>query len=1079
MAFALLLQILAWLFRPTLPDKPIAYPAEEVAQAKADRDASFDPANPPSLYVDVDYSKGPNAGWYPKGESPILAGLVKEGKLPPVEQRVPDEPLVLRGCDGIGNYGGTWVRVANSPGDIGKIDWNISYAAPLRWSPLGYPLVPHVAKEVTASPDRRVYTMTLRKGMKWSDGEPFTSRDILYRWECEINDPSFITQVPGWMRSGGKLAKVEAPDDLHVTFTFDVPNGLFMETLAFWGHQFTNSPEHYLRKYHPVYGDKELIERTMQSYRMPSPRALYTFLKDYRNPEHPHIWPWVPRIYKGNPPVVFVRNPYYFAVDAEGNQLPYLDRLQFEVQDGKMLAVSASTGLISMQARHIRYEDYTEMMSRREEAGTRVLNWYQGIRSNYLINPNLVRRVDPERPETKWKAQLLGDKRFRQALSLAINRPEIINAEWNGQGYPSQIESGPESPFHHEKLQNAFVQYDPEGANELLDELGLTGRDSEGYRTFPDGTRMTFYIDFCEYTGPGPVEFIAEYWGAVGVRTIPRNMTRPFFYAVKQADDFDFNVWTGESEFLPLIVPRNFMPVDGEAFYAAPWGRWYFQGGLYGDPKALYRNAQEPPLDHPLRHAMEIYERAKQAPTFEEQRRIFMEVLDIAAENLWTINIAAPPPQPVIARKDFLNVPKNAITGYLFHIPGNAGPETFFCESPSDSEGAIEEVRRSMTEIVPKPGALATEAAPAKTGGLMGAMLKWLIIGCALLGVILIVLRHPYIGWRMIIMIPTLLIISVVVYAIVELPPGDFVTTRMMALQASGDPVEQQQFEELRKMFWLDKPVWNRYSHWMGLPWFLSYDRKDMGVLQGYLGREMEIPMRTVNVIIGDRILLTVLISLGTILFTWALAMPIGIYSAVKQHTFGDYLLTFLGFIGMCVPPFLLALVLMALTGVSGLFSPEYAVKPNWSMGKVIDLLKHLWLPVVVLGVSGTASMIRIMRGNLLDELRKPYVTVAKAKGVHPVKLLLKYPVRLALNPFVSGIGTLFPKLVSGGAIVAIVLSLPTVGPLLLQSLISQETQIAASMLMVLSVLGVFGTLVSDLLLLWLDPRIRFKGGTR
>jgi ABC-type dipeptide/oligopeptide/nickel transport system permease component/ABC-type transport system substrate-binding protein len=1079
LAFALVLEALAWLFRPTLSEKPIEYTPEEIAQAKADRDTSFDPAHPPSLYVDVDYSKGRDAAWYPKGESPILAELVKEGKLPPVDQRVPEEPLVMRGCDGIGRYGGTWVRVASAIDDINIINSRISYAAPLRWSPLGYPLVPHVAKEVTASPDRRVYTMTLRKGMKWSDGVPFTSRDILYRWECEVNDPSFMSEVPGWMRSGGKLARLEAPDDLHVKFIFDVPNGLFFETLAFWGYQFSDSPEHYLRPYHPIYGDKELIERTMQAYRMPSPRALYTFLKDYRNPEHPHIWPWVPRIYKGNPPVVFVRNPYYFAVDAEGNQLPYVDRLQFEVQEGKMLAVSASTGLITMQVRNIRYEDYTELMSRREEAGTRILNWYQGIRSTYLINPNLVRRVDPKRPDTRWKAQLLGDKRFRQALSLAINRQEIINAETNGQGVPSQIDPGPESPYHLERLAKAYVEYDPARANRLLDEIGLTGRDMEGYRAFPDGTRMTFYLDFCEYTGPGPAEFVCEYWGAVGVRCLPRNMTRPLFYAVKQADDFDFNVWMGESEFLPLIVPRNFMPVDREAFYAAPWGRWYFQGGLYGDPKALYQNAQEPPKGHPLRHAMEVYERARSAPTFEEQHRIFMEVLDIAAENLWTINISSPPPQPVVVKKGFLNVPRNAITGYLFHTPGNAGPETFFFESPADSPGAAEEVRRSMLEIVPKPGALAVEDKPATTGGLVGSVLKWLFIGCALVGAVLVVLRHPYVGKRLAIMVPTLLIISAVVYAVVEMPPGDFLTTRTMALQASGDPVNQQEFQELKRMFWLDQPAWERYGRWMGLPWFLSFERKDMGLLQGYMGREMQLPMRTVNVIIGNRIMLTVLISLGTILFTWIVALPIGIYSAVRQHSFGDYVLTFLGFIGMCVPAFLLALILMTLTGVSGLFSPEYAVKPEWSWGKAIDLMKHIWIPILVLGVSGTAAMIRVMRGNLLDELRKPYVAVARAKGVHPVRLLLKYPVRMALNPFISGIGALFPQLVSGGAIVAIVLSLPTVGPMLLQSLISQETQIAASMLMVLSVLGVFGTLVSDLLLLWLDPRIRFKGGTR
>lgn len=275
-----------------------------------------------------------------------------------------------------------------------------------------------------------------------------------------------------------------------------------------------------------------------------------------------------------------------------------------------------------------------------------------------------------------------------------------------------------------------------------------------------------------------------------------------------------------------------------------------------------------------------------------------------------------------------------------------------------------------------------------------------------------------------------------------------------------------------------------RYLRWVGLPWFLSFDARDAGLLQGNLGRSMETG-RVVNEIVGDRIVLTVAISLATILFTWAFALPTGIYSAVRQYSPGDYLLTFVGFIGMCVPNFLLALVLIYLAReffgiqVTGLFSEQYALQPEWTWDKFIDLLQHIWIPVVVLGVGGTAGMIRVMRGNLLDELRKPYVTTARAIGMRPLALLLKYPVRLALNPFISGIGGIFPHLVSGGAIVSMVLALPTVGPLMLTALLSQDMYLAGSMLMVLSALGVFGTLVSDLLLLWLDPRIRLEGGAR
>jgi ABC-type dipeptide/oligopeptide/nickel transport system permease component len=334
-------------------------------------------------------------------------------------------------------------------------------------------------------------------------------------------------------------------------------------------------------------------------------------------------------------------------------------------------------------------------------------------------------------------------------------------------------------------------------------------------------------------------------------------------------------------------------------------------------------------------------------------------------------------------------------------------------------------------------------------------------------------LRHPFVARRLLILIPTLLIVSVVVFFVIELPAGDFLTARLLLLSETGDHVAVTQIHELRRIFHFDDPVWKRYLSWMGVPWFWTFQASDLGLLQGFMGRSME-NSRPVNDIVGDRILLTVGISVLTILFTWVIAIPIGVYSAVRQYSLGDYLFTFIGFLGMSVPPFLLALVLMVVAGTSGLYSPEFVAEPGWSQAKVIDLLKHVWIPVVVMGIAGTASLARVMRANLLDELKKPYVTTARARGLRPLRLLFKYPVRVALNPFVSGIGHLFPQLVSGGAIVGIVLSLPIVGPLQIEALFMEDTYLAGSMLMVLSLLSVFGTLVADLLLLWLDPRIRY-----
>jgi len=1076
--FAALLWIVGWLVRPDVSVQQKAYPLEELQAAIKARDVRFDPDNLPSLHCDVDHSEGEAAKWYPKGESPILAELVGAGELPPVDERVGPEPIVMTGVDGIGTYGGTWLRVATTPSDVSVISWRLSYSALVRWSPFAYPIEPHLAKRVDASPDKREFVVTLRKGLRWSDGHPFTADDILYWWDHEVNDETLHGVVPDWMKTAGKPGTIEKIDELRIKFSFPVPYGLFLESLAQYSSGIVNMPAHYLRQYHPALGDDDVIEKAMAAHKLPSRRALYAFVKEWQNTEHPRMWPWIYRTYKPNPPQVFVRNPYYYVVDTEGNQLPYIDRVQFDVLAGQMLGLSAANGNVSMQTRHIRYKDYTELMSRRERSDTRILHWYSATRSFFVINPNLTRRVDPDRPETKFKAQLLGDKRFRQALSLAIDRKAIIKAEYNDQVEPAQVAPGPESPFHHPGLQSAFTEYDPDRANRLLDEIGLTRRDYEGYRTFPDGSRMVFYLDYCAFTGYGPAQFVVEDWAKVGVRVIQRERSRTLLYAEKMAQEMDFNVWTAASDYLPLGCPRYFVAHHTESFYAVGWGRWFMRGGYYGNEEARKSGCVGPPRDHPMYRAMTVYEQARQAPTLDEQRRIFKEALDIAAENLWTINISSPPPQLVVVKRGFRNVPDNALYGHIFFTPGNAGIETYYFERPNDSPGAIQETRNAILQTTPRPGAQSKTAVVRTPGQRIGSMIRYLVLGIVVVSVALAAVRHPYIARRLVIMVPTLLIISVVVFVIIQLPPGDYLSTRIMELQESGDEADLQRIEDLKTLFRFDEPVWRSYVRWMGLDWFATFDAKDTGLLQGNMGRSME-SSREVNEIVGDRILLTVLISLGTILFTWAVAIPIGIYSAVRQYSIGDYVLTLIGFIGMCVPAFLLALVLMAISGVSGLFSAEYAAQPEWTWGKFLDLLKHVWIPVVVLGVGGTAGMIRVMRANLLDELKKPYVITAMAKGVRPVKLLFKYPVRMALNPFVSGIGGLFPQLVSGGAIVAMVLALPTVGPLLLSALFSEDMYLAGSMLMVLSLLGVFGTLVSDMLLLWLDPRIRFKGGTR
>ena len=347
---------------------------------------------------------------------------------------------------------------------------------------------------------------------------------------------------------------------------------------------------------------------------------------------------------------------------------------------------------------------------------------------------------------------------------------------------------------------------------------------------------------------------------------------------------------------------------------------------------------------------------------------------------------------------------------------------------------------------------------------------------------------------RMLWMIPTLFAISFISFALIQLPPGDYLTSYVTALAETGEPVAEEQVEALRRRYDLDRPFMVQYLKWLNNMLPFGFARQDTGSYWQTESGDFNWPSfkwpdlgmsfewnRQVTELIGERLLLTMLISVVTLLFTWALAIPIGIYSAVRQYSWGDYAFSVLGFIGLATPNFLLALVFMYLGysffGISagGLFSPEYQDAP-WSVARFTDLLSHLWIPVIVIGTAGTAGLIRVMRGNLLDELPKQYVMTARAKGLGPWNLLIKYPVRVALNPLISTIGWVLPGIVSGSVITAVVLGLPTTGPLLLRALQNQDMYLAGSMVMILSFLTVIGTLLSDILLLWLDPRIRYEG---
>lgn len=326
-----------------------------------------------------------------------------------------------------------------------------------------------------------------------------------------------------------------------------------------------------------------------------------------------------------------------------------------------------------------------------------------------------------------------------------------------------------------------------------------------------------------------------------------------------------------------------------------------------------------------------------------------------------------------------------------------------------------------------------------------------------------------YVARRILLMIPTLFVISALVYFIIDLPPGDCVTSQIDELLARGDPDAMRRADELRQLYGLDQPLWTRY-----LQWVAGIFRWDFG-----LSCQDTVPVAD---LIGERLALTIVMETATIAFIWIASFIIGVYAATHQYKLGDYVASFIGFVGLSVPNFLLALVLLYVgkvyfgLSIGGLMDPEYIEQPL-SWGKVVSILQHLVIPVIVIGMSGTAGMIRRLRANLLDELQKQYVVTARAKGLHPFKVLTKYPLRMALNFFISDIGSILPAIISGAEITAVVLSLETTGPMLIRALQSQDMYLAGSFLMFLAFLTVIGVLVSDIALAILDPRIRFGGG--
>jgi peptide/nickel transport system substrate-binding protein len=601
-------------------------------------------------------------------EAPMLAELVQQGELPVVDERLPTNPRVIDVTEEIGEYGGIWYRVAVGPGDAGIINSRLSYETLVRWSADGSTVVPNVAESYEINDDATEFTFHLREGMKWSDGEPFTADDFVFWYEDIILNTDITPSIPSWWRDPvtGDPGVIEKVDDYTFVIKFANPYGLLILILAGPSAlSLTDAPKHYLSQFHPNYTDQAELDSMFQEAGFENWYQLFGNRRDWQNAERPHIWPWNPSRVPPEVPIVAERNAYYWKVDPAGNQLPYLDRIQFDVvENADLLNLKAVAGEIDMQLRHILWNNYPLFIDNAEAGDYRVIRWGLAEGSNCLLHPNMNHK-DPVLRE------LFGNRDFRIALSVGINRSQINELAYQGFGTPRQASLIPESPYYKEEHATRYAEHDPDQANQLLDEIGLTERDSDGFRLRPDGTPLSITIEYAPIFGPwrDAVQMITDHWQDIGIRGIPKEEDRTLFNERGLAgEEMEMGVWIMDRCLTPLIEPWYFFPYRGGTppSTAGQWWDWYQSRGERGE---------EPPTE--VRRQYELYDQIKGA-TPDDLPALAEEFFDNASENIWFIGTVGILPHVGVVKNNFRNVPEQAVSDWLQQTPGNTNVEQYF-----------------------------------------------------------------------------------------------------------------------------------------------------------------------------------------------------------------------------------------------------------------------------------------------------------------------------------------------------------------------------------------------------------------
>jgi peptide/nickel transport system substrate-binding protein len=605
-------------------------------------------------------------------EAPNFAELVDAGDLPPVDERLPAKPRVIEPVERIGEYGGTWRMGLVGGADTPWLIRTLAYENLVNWNVDWTGVIPNIAESFEVNEDSTEFTFHLREGMKWSDGEPFTANDILFWYEDVLMNEELTPAVPTWVMSGGEPVVVEAVDDVTVRFSFQEPNGLFLNNLALPDNAVvTLYPRHYMERFHADYNTTDLDDMVAREGAADWVQLFQNKadIHAFSNGEKPVLYAWrLTTPYGAGTRVVAERNPYYWKVDIEGNQLPYIDQLVYNVlEDAEVLLLQALNGEIDMYDRHIANLTNRAILADNMEEGEYHFFDLVPAGGNAMVLFLNWNANDPV------KREIFQNKEFRIGLSHAIDRQEIIDLIYLGLNEPSQVAPRSESNIYDEEMAKQYTEYSVERANEHLDAAGYTERDAQGFRLGPDGNRISFTVEVTAAIQQwvDAIQLIQADFEEVGIEMEALVADRALVWERMQAGEQDAMIWGGEGGLYmdALMGPYSYFPYSIYSKFAPYWSNWY-QGA---EP------AEEPPAD--VQRQMELYDELQATADADEQLRLMTEILATAKEKFYHIGIATQPPGYGLVKNNFYNVPESMAQAGLYPNPAPTMPEQFFIET--------------------------------------------------------------------------------------------------------------------------------------------------------------------------------------------------------------------------------------------------------------------------------------------------------------------------------------------------------------------------------------------------------------